>query len=341
MLSYIRLKFTQEDKETLFQKSYLSNYRIMCVQGNVLAMILYGLFTVLDVFALPITMFYTFGIRLIEIVVLGSYAIIVYKNLIPIRYVNRTMILVSIVVGTGINAMIFFSEPGELGFRTYYAGLGLVILWMGSYFRGGMKSYFIACFILTISYYLMAEFRQRLELDVIINNLFFIASTIFLGSLYRYHTEKVHRENFDAFLEVNELKEKLGKQNELVSKQKQEISRLIPKEAKRLVFSKTAKHLEELQISHEDVFTKSEIEKLTLTYKLDAQELLMLAGHKLDMTDLELHEAYFPTKSVRVIKNHFSIIKNKLGLESRKDIKDFLHHSLSLELIRLTVVDVL
>ena len=324
MFGFEKLKFSERDKEIRFQETYLSNHRIMCVQGNLLALCLYGLFAVLDFFALPSSMNYSFCIRIIEMVVLGTNAFCIYKNLIKLQHINAVMIFVSIIVGSGINGMIYYSQAHELGYSTYYAGLCLVILWMGFYFRGGMLPYFVACFVIIGSYVLIAISVQLIGIETIVNNLYFILSTVFLASLYRYHSEKVHRENFNAFLEVNELKDRLNKQHELIIAQKQELSTLIPKEVKKLVYSKTAQHVEDLKISSDDVFTEKEIEILTLEYKLNAEEMLMIACHKLAMTDDEIHEHYFPTKSVRVIKNHFSKIKNKLGLESRKEIKNHL-----------------
>jgi len=314
MLKFKSLKFKSPTKEIQFQANYLSNYKIMCVQGNLLALSLYALFSILDLFALPNTRIYSFGIRIVEMLVLGTYAFSINKNMIHIKQINSVMIFVGIIVGTGINAMIFFSQPTELGYSTYYAGLCLVILWLGFYFRGNMQSYYVGCLVITGIYLLIVIMKQEINFEIIINNLFFILSTIFLASLYRYHSEKVYRENFNAFLEVNELKNKLNKQKELILTQKKEISNLIPQEVKSLILSKTAKHLEKLNL----------IKKLMMENKVTAEELLMLACLKLEMTDEEMHENHFPTKSVRVIKNHFSKIKNKLGLESRKDIKKFL-----------------
>ncbi|PKL38908.1 MAG: hypothetical protein CVV44_08545 [Spirochaetae bacterium HGW-Spirochaetae-1] len=98
--------------------------------------------------------------------------------------------------------MIGFSQPSELGYKYYYSGLILVLIWIYPLLRLRFWNSFIAGMIITLGYEVVVIFVQHLtdqlneNLFVFINNNFFLLSGNIVGLFASYHMEKLHRTDF-------------------------------------------------------------------------------------------------------------------------------------------------
>src|SRR5689334_17823107 len=123
-----KLRFPAEI-ETQFRKDYQANTISTTRLALVLGLILYSLFGILDVYAIPISKNIVWIIRygvvapVILVTLIASYGAVFQK------YTQASMCAVVAISGLGIVAMISITREAEFGNRFYFTGLILVSMW--------------------------------------------------------------------------------------------------------------------------------------------------------------------------------------------------------------------
>ncbi len=198
-----KLKF-EAQTEIEFRKDYLKQSRVAMRTGYVLCILMYSAFGILDFWIVPETKIFALIIRFAVVIpVLILFIISTYHYFFKLNH-QLLLIASSAVVGLGIVAMIGVSNPTELGYKYYYSGLILVLIWIYTFIRLRFWSSLIAGLIITAGYEIVAIFVQHLPQDgfdsenmlVFINNNFFFISANIIGLCASYNIEKIHRNNF-------------------------------------------------------------------------------------------------------------------------------------------------
>ncbi len=196
-------KFDREI-EKKFLESYIEKSLPVIRIGYLLCIFLYGIFGVLDIWIVPETKNIAWFIRFaIVIPVLVLIISISFCNFFK-RYNQLLLVVSSAVVGLGIVAMISYSKPNELGYKYYYTGLILVMIWIYTFIRLRFWNSMISGLIITLGYEIVAIFIQHLtnsgieseNMLIFLNNNFFFISANILGLFASYHIEELHRSDF-------------------------------------------------------------------------------------------------------------------------------------------------
>ena len=123
-----KLRFPIEIEEQ-FREDYHANTVSTTRLALVLGLILYSLFGILDIYAIPISKDIVWIIRygivapVILLTLVASYSAMFQK------YTQALMCLVVAVSGLGIVAMISITREAEFGNRFYFTGLILISMW--------------------------------------------------------------------------------------------------------------------------------------------------------------------------------------------------------------------
>lgn len=195
-----KLRFPAEI-ETQFRKDYQANTISTTRLALVLGLILYSLFGILDVYAIPISKDIVWIIRygivapVILITLVASYTVIFQK------YTQPLMALVVAVSGLGIVAMISITREAEFGNRFYFTGLILISMWGYSLSRLRFWYAVLANLVIMIGY----EFgsivvKQLLETETglvifTMHNFFFLGANV-IGMFGSYYLERYTRRDF-------------------------------------------------------------------------------------------------------------------------------------------------
>src|SRR5690349_7529174 len=195
-----KLRFPAE-LESEFRKDYQANTVSTTRLALVLGLILYSLFGILDIYAIPISKDIVWIIRygivapVILITLVASYTVIFQK------YTQPLMALVVAVSGLGIVAMISITREAEFGNRFYFTGLILISMWGYSLSRLRFWYAVLANLVIMIGY----EFgsivvKQLLETETglvifTMHNFFFLGANV-IGMFGSYYLERYTRRDF-------------------------------------------------------------------------------------------------------------------------------------------------
>jgi adenylate cyclase len=195
-----KLRFPVEIEEQ-FREDYHVNTVSTTRLALVLGLILYSLFGILDIYAIPISKDIVWIIRygivapVILITLVASY-IAIFQ-----RYTQALMCLVVAVSGLGIVAMISITREAEFGNRFYFTGLILISMWGYSLSRLRFWYAVLANLVIMIGY----EFgsivvKQMLESETGIviftmHNFFFLGANV-IGMFGSYYLERYTRRDF-------------------------------------------------------------------------------------------------------------------------------------------------
>lgn len=192
----------QLEKE--FLNTYIEKSLGVIRIGYFLCMILYGIFGILDIWIVPETKNIAWFIRFAIVFPVVIFIIIISYSAFFKRYNQLLLVISSTIVGLGIVFMIAYSKPTELGFKFYYSGLVLVLIWIYTLIRLRFWNSVISGLIITLGYEIIAIFVQQLTHEspksenmlIFINNNFFFLSANIIGLFASYHIEKLHRSDF-------------------------------------------------------------------------------------------------------------------------------------------------
>ena len=188
-----RLRFAA-DLEPSFAEYHAEHSLPLARFGLVLALLLYALFGVLDIYVAPGVAGWIWIIR---------YAVFCPTALIALgltftRHFSRVMqpvlAAVAAVAGLGIVAMIAIARPAT-GYL-YYAGLLLVVPWVYTVLQLRFSYAAKACLVIMIGYEVVAVWLKPTPPEILVNNNFFFLSAVILGMVAGYSIERRLRTDF-------------------------------------------------------------------------------------------------------------------------------------------------
>jgi len=182
------------DPERAFRDDYFERSLVFMRFAIVLAIVLYALFGVLDLFIVPD--------------VAGSIWIIRYAVFCPVALAvlgftftrwfkpmaQPVLSGLAIVCGLGIVAMIAIA--GTSGSALYYAGLLLVIPWAYSVLRLRFAFASTAAAAILVGYEFVAISIKHTHVEILVNNNFFFISSVIIGMVAGYTIERGMRAEF-------------------------------------------------------------------------------------------------------------------------------------------------
>lgn len=196
-----RLRFPDEVIETHFRREYFANTASTTRLALVLGLILYSLFGVLDIYAIPISKDIVWIIRygIVAPVILMALAASFIRSL--QKYMQAFLCVVVAVSGLGIVTMISITTEAEFGNRFYFTGLILISMWAYSLLRLRFWYAVLANVIIMIGYeYASIEMKKLLESETGIviftmHNFFFLGANV-IGMFGSYYLERYTRRDF-------------------------------------------------------------------------------------------------------------------------------------------------
>ena len=196
-----KLHFPDEVIEIQFRKDYHANTVGTTRRALVLGLILYSLFGILDVYAIPVSKDIVWIIRygIVAPVILAALAASYVSSL--QKYTQAFMCVVVAVSGLGIVAMISITTEAEFGNRFYFTGLILICMWGYSLSRLRFWYAVLANLMIMIGYeFASIEMKHLLESETGIviftmHNFFFLGANV-IGMFASYYLERYTRRDF-------------------------------------------------------------------------------------------------------------------------------------------------
>jgi signal transduction histidine kinase len=188
-----RLRFA-DDLEPSFAEYHAEHSLPVARLGLVLAVLLYALFGVLDLFVAPDVAGRIWVIRYAifcpaALAVLGLTFTRWFK---PIM--QPALSAVAALAGLGIVAMIAIASPA-IG-HLYYAGLMLVVPWVYTVLQLRFSYAAKACLAIMIGYEAVAIWLKSTPADILVNDNFFFLSAVIIGMVAGYTMERGLRTDF-------------------------------------------------------------------------------------------------------------------------------------------------
>ena len=182
------------DLEKEYQDSQIKNTLRHVRIGLLLAILIYGIFGILDHWIVPEVEEKLWFIRF---ALFCPYVLAVYFFTFSKRFARYMQIMISSVVlfaGIGIIAMILMAPfPGNY---SYYAGLILVFLYGYTFFRLRFIYATLAGWTIVIAYEFAATVLTTTPIQILINNNFFFLCGNFIGMIAGYSIEYYTRRDF-------------------------------------------------------------------------------------------------------------------------------------------------
>ncbi len=166
-----------------------------------LGILLYSLFGILDIWIVPLNKVQVWFIRYaIVCPALITLFIISYFGIFK-KIMQPSLSFIAFLSGLGIVFMIGIADISELGYKYYYAGLMLVIMWTYALVRLKFIYATITSWLITFTYEIVAVFLNNMlatpeNITVFINNNFFFLSANVIGMFASFTIEYYLRKNF-------------------------------------------------------------------------------------------------------------------------------------------------
>jgi signal transduction histidine kinase len=188
-----RLRFA-DDLEPGFAEYHTEHSLPLARFGLVIAVLLYALFGVLDLYVAPGVAGWIWFIRYVVFCPIALMALgLSFTRRFP-RVMQPVLSLVAASAGLGIVAMIAIARP-TAGYL-YYAGLLLVISWVYTVLQLRFSYAATACLAIMIGYEAVAVWLKPTPAEILLNNNFFFLSAIILGLVAGYSIERGLRTDF-------------------------------------------------------------------------------------------------------------------------------------------------
>jgi adenylate cyclase len=207
-----RLRFP-EDIERQFRADYYANTLSTTRIALILGLILFSLFGVLDVYAVPVSKNIVWIIRYAVVAPIIIIALTASYRKQFQKYMQELMCIAVAVSGLGIVAMIAITQETEVGNRFYFTGLVLVSMWGYGLTRLRFWYAVLANFIIMIGYeFASIAIKQLLisETGVVIftmHNFFFLGANV-IGMFTSYTLERYARREFLQKYSIREQRDK-------------------------------------------------------------------------------------------------------------------------------------
>ena len=190
-----------EDIERQFRTDYYRSTRSSSRIALVLGLLLYSLFGILDMYAVPVSKDTVWFIRYVivapvTVLVLVTSYIDLFRS-----YVQPFMCVAVAVSGLGIVAMIAITTETEVGNRFYFSGLILISMWAYGLLRLRFWYAVLANVIIVAGYeYATIGIKQLLTSETgtvifIMHNFFFLGANV-IGIVMSYTLERYSRREF-------------------------------------------------------------------------------------------------------------------------------------------------
>jgi signal transduction histidine kinase len=188
-----RLRF-RDDLEPAFTEYHVERSLPFARLALVLAIVLYAVFGILDLYIVPSAAKWIWLIR---------YAFVIPVALLVLRLtftrwfkpvMQPVLTGMAIWTGLGIVAMIAIA-PKDVGYR-YYAGLLLVIPWAYTMLQLRFSYATRACLVMIVGYELVAIWVKHTPTQVLVCNNFFFLSSVIIGMVAGYTIERGYRTHF-------------------------------------------------------------------------------------------------------------------------------------------------
>src|SRR5215207_2525181 len=195
-----KLRFPREI-EKLFREEYHANTVSTTRLALVLGLILFSLFGILDIYAVPISRNTVWFIRYVIVAPIIIFALIMSYTATFQKYTQLLMCIVIAVSGLGIATIIGITQDSEFASRFYFTGLILVSMWAYGLSRLRFWYAVIANLLIMAGYeYASIEVKQLLasETGIVIftmHNFFFLGANI-IGIFTSYNLERYTRRDF-------------------------------------------------------------------------------------------------------------------------------------------------
>jgi signal transduction histidine kinase len=188
-----RLRFG-DDLEPAFAEYHVERSLPFARLALVLAIVLYALFGILDLYIVPSAAKWMWLIRY-AIFCPGALAVLRLTFTQWFKPVMQQVLTgMAIWTGLGIVAMIAIAPP-DVGYR-YYAGLLLVIPWAYTMLQLRFSSATRACLVMIIAYEAVAVWVRHTPAQVLVSNNFFFLSSVVIGMVAGYTIERGYRTHF-------------------------------------------------------------------------------------------------------------------------------------------------
>ncbi len=185
--------------ESSFQ-AYLAEERIRSAREiSVLASVLYLLFGVLDIWAIPSALAEVWALRAAVIVLMIGFFCTTWHPLFIKHYASLTISLF-LVMGMGIESMLYLTGPNDLAKHLYYTGMILVVMALYTWsFLPIWKN--AATGLVLVALYIVIALRVQdmgsaHEWPVLLTNCFFFLSANVLGMFGNAQRNRYLRESF-------------------------------------------------------------------------------------------------------------------------------------------------
>ncbi|HLO15919.1 MAG TPA: adenylate/guanylate cyclase domain-containing protein [Anaerolineales bacterium] len=195
-----KLRFPDEI-EARFREDYHVNTIATMRFAMVLGIILYCLFGILDIYAVPISLGIIWFIRYVIVVPFFLFLLIASYSKRFQKHVQLLVCIGTAVAGLGVVAGITIARETEFASKFYFSGLLLVSLW--AYGLSRLRFYYavLANLIIFVGYeYAGIIIKQQLASEnglviFILHNFFFLAANV-IGMYTSYHLERYTRRDF-------------------------------------------------------------------------------------------------------------------------------------------------
>ena len=195
-----KLRFPEEI-EKQFLADYQANTMVTARFALVLGFVLYSLFGILDIYAVPISKNSVWFIRyaIVGPITIGALIATYFSHF--QKYTQAMMCFVSAISGLGIVTMISITREAEFGNRFYFTGLILISMWAYGLMRLRFWYAVVANAIIMVGYeFATIEIKQLLttETGIVIftmHNFFFLGANV-IGMFTGYALERYTRVDF-------------------------------------------------------------------------------------------------------------------------------------------------
>jgi len=208
-----RLRFG-DDLEPGFIEYHVEHSLPFTRLALILAVVLYALFGILDLYIVPSVAHWIWLIRYAIYCPIGT-AVLCFTFTQRFKAIMQPVLSgTAIVTGLGIVAMIAIAPP-EAGYL-YYAGLLLVIPWAYTALQLRFSAATKSCAIIIVSYELVAIWLKHTPVQILINNNFFFISSVIIGMVAGYMIERGYRTHFLQRQTIETQRAELAVHNQLL-----------------------------------------------------------------------------------------------------------------------------
>ncbi len=200
--------------------------------GLLLAAFLFSVFGILDIWIVPESKYTVWLIRYAFLLPLNLGILFLSFSPLFKKFYQAALLLTTLASSLGITWMIAISQPDELGYHYYYAGLILIILWNHTFTRLSVRYAAIgsvaACVFyngvaILVHHKITGGFPTK-DFPSYLNNNFFLVSAVILGILANYIIEYYQK---NLFLQTRDMEKEVEERKKifhqlLIAKEKSE-----------------------------------------------------------------------------------------------------------------------